>query len=126
MRTINFLLVLFITSFVNAQNLSCSDFKMGTFKIECTNVKAPVFTVIRTEKIQKESSIEFNMELEGSIEWISECKYELIYTKSHSAEFLGEKIIAEIIKIEGRKAICKATGEILNDFVMEFIMEKIN
>jgi hypothetical protein len=83
--------------------------------------------MIRTEKIQKESAVEIKMEVEGTIEWKSECSYELIYTKSVSPEMIGKKISAEIIKIEGRKAICKATaGEVLKGFTLEFEMEKLN
>ena len=126
MRTLYIFTLLMISSLVKSQNLSCSDFKIGTFRIECTNIKAPIFTVIRTEKTQKESAVEIKMEVEGAIEWKSECNYELIYIKSASPEMIGEKLSAEIIKIEGRKAICKATGEVLKGFILEFEIEKLN
>jgi hypothetical protein len=115
-----------ITSFAKSQNLNCSDFKIGTFRIETTNVKTPIFIANRTEKTQKESAVEIKMEVEGAIEWKSECSYELVYTKSVSSEMIGKKISAEIIKIEGKKAICKATCEGMEGFILEFEMEKLN
>ena len=126
MRTLYVFLLIIISSLAKSQNLNCSDFKIGTFRIKCTNIKAPTFIAIRTEKTQKESAVEIKMEVEGAIEWKSECNYELIYTKSVSPEMIGEKLNTEIIKIEGQKAICKATGEILKGFILEFEMEKLN
>jgi hypothetical protein len=115
-----------ISSLAKSQNLNCSDFKIGTFSIKSTNYELPTSTVIRTEKTQKESAVEIEMELEGTIEWKSECNYEFTYTKNASPEMLGKKISTEIIKIEGRKAICKATFEGLPGMVLEFEMEKLN
>lgn len=126
MRTLYILTLIMISSFAKSQNLNCSDFKIGTFRIKSTNYELPTSTVIRTEKTQKESAVEMEMELEGTIEWKSECSYEFIYTKSVMPEMIGKKISTEIIKIEGRKAICKATFEGMEGFILEFEMEKLN
>jgi hypothetical protein len=113
-----------ISSVAKSQNLDCSDFKIGKFKLETTNYNLPVSNVIRTEKIQKESSAESETELEGRIEWISDCSYELIYTTG-SIEMKGKKVSVEIEKIEGKKAICKSTCEGFPGIVLEFEMEKL-
>ena len=115
-----------ISSLAKSQNLNCSDFKIGKFKIKSTNYELPTSTVIRTEKTQKESGVEIKMEMEGTIKWKSECSYELIYTENVPPEMAGKKITTEIIKVEGQKAICKSTCEGLEGFVLEFEMEKLN
>ena len=112
-----------ISSFAKSQNLTCVDFKMGTFKIECTNYKLPITTLTRTEKKQKESTDGLKY-LEGTIEWKSECNYELIYLNA-SPEMNGKKVRVEIIKIEGQKAICNSTFEDMPAIVLNFEMEKL-
>ncbi|WJS96505.1 hypothetical protein NYQ10_08585 [Flavobacterium johnsoniae] len=123
MRTLFIFTFIMIASFAKSQNLKCVDFKTGTFKIECTNYKLPITTLTRTEKIQKESNADLK-DLEGTIKWISECNYELIYLNA-SPEMNGKKVSVEIIKIEGKKAICKSTLESLPDIVLNFEMEKL-
>lgn len=114
-----------ISILAKSQNLKCNDFKIGTFRMECTNYKLPSTTLNRLEKIQKESDPNSKKEMEGSIEWKSECSYELIYTNA-SPEMNGKKISVEIDKIEGQKAFCKSTFESMPGIVLEFEMEKLN
>ena len=113
-----------ISSFAKSQNLTCADFKIGKFKIECTNYKLPITTLTRTEKNQKESTDGLK-ELQGTIEWKSECNYELIYLNA-SPEMNGKKVSVEIIKIEGKNAICSSTFEDMPTIVVYFDMEKLN
>lgn len=123
MRTLYVFTLILISSFAKSQNLKCNDFKVGTFKIECTNYKLPIATVNRTEKIQTEY-VDSKKEMEGTIVWKSECTYELIYTNA-SPEMNGKKVSVELGKIEGQKAFCKSTFEGIPDFVLEFEMEKL-
>ncbi len=90
MRILLLLTLFFISSSVKSQNLKCTDFKNGTFKIQATNYNIPSTTVNRSGNIQKEMSVSSDKEFEGKIEWISECGYELIYMKA-SAEMIGKK-----------------------------------
>ena len=112
-----------ISSFAKSQNLNCADFKIGTFKLETTNYKLPSTTVYRSEKIQKESAID-SEDFEGTIEWKSECSYELIYLNA-STEMNGKKVSVDIIKIVGKKAICSSTFEGMPGIILEFEMEKL-
>jgi predicted alpha/beta superfamily hydrolase len=104
------------------QNLTCIDFKTGTFKAEGTNYKLPTTIVSRSEKRQKESADGLET-LEASIEWTSECNYELIYLNG-SPDMKGQKVSVEILKIEGQKAICTATIEDKPGVVLNFELEK--
>jgi hypothetical protein len=124
MRTLCLFALIMISSFAKSQNLNCVDFKIGTYRLEITNYKLPSITVNRSEKIQKESAVG-SKELEGTIEWKSECSYELMYINA-SPEMNGKKVSVEIIKIEGQKAICTSTFEGMPDVVLNFEMEKIN
>lgn len=112
-----------ISTFAKSQNLNCVDFKIGTFKLEITNYKLPSITVYRSERNQKETS-EGLKELDGLVEWKSECSYELVYLNA-SPEMNGKKVSVEIIKIVGQKAICNSTFESMPGIVLEFEMEKI-
>ncbi|MDI6033834.1 hypothetical protein QLS91_12205 [Flavobacterium sp. LB2P84] len=123
MRTLYIFILIMISSFAKSQTLTCVDFKIGTFKIECINYKLPIITLTRTEKNQKESTDGLN-ELEGTVEWKSECNYELIYLNA-SPEMNGKKVSVEIIKIEGLKAICSSTFEGMPGVVLDFEMVKL-
>jgi len=118
-------MLLMISSFVKSQNLKCTDFKVGTFKLDCTNYKFPTSIASRTEKLQKESTVGSKRELQGTIKWKSECMYELIYIND-VPEINGKKVSIEIVNIEGNKAFCKSTIDGLPNIVVEFRMEKIN
>nr|WP_315163852.1 hypothetical protein [uncultured Flavobacterium sp.] len=124
MRTLYIFTLLMISNFAKSQDLKCADFKIGTFKIETTNYKLPISKVIRTENVQKESS-ENSKELEGKIEWKTECVYELVYLNA-SPEMNGKKVTVEIIKVQGTKAICTSTFEGMPGFMLNFEMVKLN
>ena len=112
-----------ISSFAKSQNLTFVDFKTGTFKIKCTNYKLPITTLTRTKKNKKESTYGLK-ELEGTIEWKSECSYQLIYLNA-SPEMNGKKVGVEIIKIDGQKAVCSSTFKGMPAIVLNFEMEKL-
>jgi hypothetical protein len=111
-----------ISSCTKLQDLTCVDFKIGTFKAEGINYKLPTTTVNRSEKTQKEAADGLET-LEATIEWKSECNYELIYLNG-SPDMKGQKVSVVILKIEGRKAICTATVEGKPVLILNFELEK--
>lgn len=122
MRVISILTFIIISNFAKSQNLECKDFKTGTFKLECINYKLPITTIIRTGNIQKEMNS--NVEMEGTIEWETECSYELIYTNA-SPDINGMRVNVQLEKVEGKTAFCKSTFEGMQNLVLEFKMIKI-
>lgn len=122
MRIRYFFALMLVSSCVKSQNLTCVDFKTGTFKAESINYKMPTTIINRSEKTQKES-VEGLETLEAKIEWKSECNFELIYLNG-PPEVKGEKINVEIIKIEGQKAICTATVDSKPEVILNFELEK--
>ena len=80
-------------------------------------------TCVERKKNQKEPTDGLK-ELEGTIEWKSECNYELMYLNA-SQEMNGKKVRVEIIKIEGQKAICNSIFEGMPAIVLNFEMEKL-
>jgi hypothetical protein len=115
--------LILLSSCTVPQDLTCGDFKIGTFKGEATNYQMPTTTVSRSEKTQKESADGLET-LEATIEWKSECNYELIYLNG-APDIKGQKVSVEIIKIEGQKAICAATVEGMPGINLNFEMEKL-
>ena len=109
--------LMMISSCTKSQDLTCTDFKIGTFKAEGINYKLPTTNVSRSEKTQKESA-DGLATLEATIEWKSECSYELIYLNQE------QKINVVILKIEGRKAVCTATVEGKPGLILNFELEK--
>jgi hypothetical protein len=109
--------LMMIASCTKSQDLTCTDFKIGTFKAEGINYKLPTTNVSRSEKTQKESA-DGLATLEATIEWKSECNYELIYLNQE------QKINVVILKIEGRKAVCTATVEGKPGLILNFELEK--
>ena len=109
--------LMMISSCTKSQDLTCTDFKIGTFKAEGINYKLPTTNVSRSEKTQKESA-DGLATLEATIEWKSECNYELIYLNQE------QKINVVILKIEGRKAVCTATVEGKPGLILNFELEK--
>ena len=109
--------LMMISSCTKSQDLTCTDFKIGTFKAEGINYKLPTTNVSRSEKTQKESA-DGLATLEATIEWKSECNYELIYLNQE------QKINVVILKIEGRKAVCTATVKGKPGLILNFELEK--
>jgi hypothetical protein len=115
--------LMLISSCTESQDLTCVDFKIGTFKAEGINYKLPTTNVSRSEKTQKESADGLET-LEAKIEWKSECNYELIYLNG-SPDMKGQKVSVQILKIKGQKAICAATVESMPGINLNFEMEKL-
>ena len=122
MRVLFLFAFVLISSCVKSQNLSCVDFKIGTFIGESTNYKMPTTIVNRSEKSQKETADGYET-LEATIEWKSECHFELNYLNG-TPDVKGKKVNVEILKIEGQKAICTATVEGIPGVILNFELEK--
>ena len=120
MKSLLILSLIFSCSFLKAQNLTCKDFKIGTFRFVDEMFKNTYIT--RTDASQKEVDEKLNQEIEGNIEWKSDCSYELTYTKVPANEMLGKKVFVDITRIDGKIATCKCT---LDGFSVELKMEKI-
>jgi hypothetical protein len=103
------LALILISSFTKSQDLTCVDFKIGTFKAESTNDQMPSLIIKRFEKTQKESADGIET-AEPIIKWRSACNFELNYLNS-SPEGKAQKINLILLKIEGRKGICTPTDE---------------
>ena len=117
-------LFLFINLACFAQEKKCTDFKIGKFIYSKPEYKR--FKVTRTETTQIEIDSVTGIVLEGSIEWKSECVYELTYTKisnQNMSSMLGQKLKSEIIKISGNNIICKTEGV---GMVLELEMTKVD
>lgn len=110
---INFIFgLLFLINFsAFAQEKKCSDFKIGNFKYSKEEYKK--YKVERHNSIQIETDTITGVKMEGSINWKSDCEYELTYTKVSEPKYakaLGQKLKVEIIKITGNTVICKTEG----------------
>lgn len=94
-----------------AQERKCSDFKTGVFHYSKPEYKK--YKVVRTKTIQTETDTITGMAIEGSINWTSDCHYELIYTKVSEPKYeslIGQKIIVQIVKIVGNTVLCTSEG----------------
>lgn len=104
-------LVLLINFSAFAQEKKCSDFKTGNFKYSKEEYKK--YKVERYNSIQIETDTTTGVKMEGSINWKSDCEYELIYTKVSEPKYakaIGQKLKVEIIKITGNTVLCKSEG----------------
>jgi hypothetical protein len=110
--------LILLSSCTAPKDLTCVDFKIGTFKGEATNYQMPTLIVERFEKTQKEFA-DGVLRSEAKIKWKSECNFELNYLNQE------QKINVVILKIEGRKAICTATVEVEPGVILNFEMEKL-
>jgi hypothetical protein len=104
-------LILLINLSVFAQEKKCSDFKTGNFKYSKQEYKK--YKVVRYNSIQIETDTITGVKMEGTINWKSDCEYELTYTKVSDPKYakaIGQKLKVEIIKITGNTILCKSEG----------------
>ncbi|MFT5217830.1 MAG: hypothetical protein ACI83H_002971 [Glaciecola sp.] len=109
--------LILLSSCTKSQDLTCVDFKIGTFKGEATNYQMPTLIIERFEKTQKEFD-DGVLRSEAKIKWKSECNFELNYLNKE------QKINVVILKIEGRKAFCAARFEGEPGVIGNFELEK--
>jgi hypothetical protein len=90
MKILYLFALILISSCTESPDLTCTDFKIGTFIAESTSYQMPTTIISRFEKTQKESADGFET-VEATIEWKSECNFELNYLNS-SPEVKGKKL----------------------------------
>ncbi|RTE52250.1 hypothetical protein EHW67_18880 [Arenibacter aquaticus] len=103
------LIVFFIGLTMTAQELTCADFKNGTFIVPKASEDSPEYKLVRDGNSQMEI-IEMNgqtITLYGILEWIDECSYKLIYDETkmnlpEEIQFVNDNggIVSEMLKIE--------------------------
>lgn len=109
---------------INAQELTCSDFKNGNFYVPAENETILPYKIIRngnqqTEIVEDPENIlgtDFNKTAYEIIEWIDDCTYRLKYDESKMElteyqKFLNDNngVLNELIKIEGKCFYFKST-----------------
>jgi hypothetical protein len=121
MRKMIFGTFIVLTSFTYSQERHCSDFKTGNFRYK----DAPYtdWMVTRNGCCQVESNKTLNWVVEGTVEWKSDCKYELTYTKAITTDLIGKKVYVEIVQIHENEIVCRST---LDGVQFDFRMERID
>ncbi len=107
MKTTLLLLSIFISFNACTTESKCTDFKTGTFEYLHPNFSE--WTVIRTATTQTETSSKSGVEIQSSIEWISDCEYVLTYKKMKNTNFtdlIGSEIHVNILETNRNKYKC--------------------
>ncbi|GHC66740.1 hypothetical protein GCM10008083_34270 [Ulvibacter litoralis] len=124
------ILIAFLTG-VNsfAQDLKCSDFKVGTFYIPSDEELDVSFLIKRNGNTQVEY-LNHNEDNDGyyeTLEWIDDCTYRMKYDESKMILNDIQKdrnsrngILIEKVKIEGNCMIYKATGDVNGEMMEMF------
>jgi len=63
--------------------------------------------------------------MKGTIDWKSECIYELTFVKAKYPELIGKKAKVEIQQIKGSTAFCNSTFDALPGQEFKFEMVKV-
>ena len=125
MKKANFtILILLILSFFSCtEDLTCKDFKEGTFYINRATSKADVYIVVRkgNSQIEYRDKIVEENGLASKIEWIDECSYRLFFDEekselTDSQKSLNENngLVIEMTRFSGKCVYYKATLTKLN------------
>jgi hypothetical protein len=99
-----FFIVLFfslIFSFTWSQKKKCRELLIGSFIYNDENAKD--WIVFRRDSLQIETNSKTGVEIHATIEWTSDCKYILTYSKILNADnrgFFGKKISVEILEVK--------------------------
>ncbi|NQY31117.1 MAG: hypothetical protein HRT69_16830 [Flavobacteriaceae bacterium] len=105
-----FILLLALNSF--SQEKKCSDFKVGKFTYSDPDY-ADLIT-IRTDSLQIDSYPKMGWEMTSRIEWLTDCKYEIVYIKVNDPKMeslIGIKYVIEIIEIDNNKIMCRTESD---------------
>lgn len=97
---------------LHAQDLTCKDFKEGTFITGYSEEQVPLYKLIRrggsqTEKVK--GIRDYKTDLYGKLEWVDDCTYRLYYDGSKMPlskfhQFFNDNggAVTKMVKIEGR------------------------
>lgn len=127
MRKLFILLLITLSSnFVNAQDLTCKDFRVGKFEMDSEYGK---ILISRTENSQVESCKQMNYKASFDIVWKDDCTYELSNEKIQVGDKIDVnnniKVKSEIYKIEGNVFYLRVSSNIA-DAILECKIKKIN
>jgi hypothetical protein len=106
------IIILLLTINSYAQENKCSDFKVGKFTYSDPDY-ADLIT-IRNDSIQIDSYPKMGWEMTSKVEWLTDCKYEILYIKVNDSKMeslIGIKYVIEIIEIDNNKIICRTESE---------------
>lgn len=115
MQKIIFIVLFIITSSCFSQELNCSAFKNGTFTY--THPDYADLLTIRKDSIQIDTYPKLNLEMTSTVTWLSDCKYQMVYTKVNDPKMepiIGVKYVIEIIEINDNKIMCQTdSGDVI-------------
>jgi hypothetical protein len=126
MKYVLFYIIFFFFYICFGQESKCSDFRNGTFEYLDLNENAPKAISIRYDSLQIDSYPEKKLKFTSKLRWLTECRYELeciSVNDSLMKNQIGEKVIVQIIKIDGNKAFCHY--ELEEGIIREFVIIKI-
>ncbi|RAJ13256.1 hypothetical protein [Olleya aquimaris] len=95
-----------------AQDKECLNFKVGKFKY--TNPDYSDLITIRKDTLQIDYYPNFGWELTSKINWLNDCKYEMIYIAVNDSKLdllIGTKFVIEIMEINNNKILCRTVSE---------------
>ena len=111
MKKILIVLFLFLSLNFYSQNLTCADFKIGTFIIKMDTEKEP-YRITRHQNSQIEfvkKSENENVEFTNTLEWIDDCTYRLKYDENKMSLNTFQKsineangVLVKMTKIKGK------------------------
>lgn len=113
-----FLLLVFSQIYSFGQNSKCEDFHIGNFLYSDPDFKS--WKVSRTENTQIETDSILGHKIEGAIKWISNCEYELTYTKISDMNLqnvIGTKMRIKIVYISDNKIVCQSDNKVKMEMV---------
>jgi len=111
MKKLLLLLLLLLNFYGYSQEKKCSDYKIGSFTY--SNPLYKNWKVIRTQTEQLEIDEENKIKLQALVNWVSDCEYNLTYTKVNDSienPIIGKKLNVKIIKVNDNSIICKSSG----------------
>jgi hypothetical protein len=122
-----FLLFLFFSLVVNAQNVNCKSAHIGKFQIDSGEYGITV--IDRSSKFQIETNEKMGYKARYNIHWIDDCHYQLknrkvIKSKSPEESASGYVLAAEILKVVNEKIFLRLSSN-FSDEIMECEMIKI-
>ncbi|MGJ8592893.1 MAG: hypothetical protein ACSHXF_10115 [Aquaticitalea sp.] len=137
MKRIIYIFLFFCGFGVFGQNLTCEDFRNGTFSASVDNAMNIEYEIIRNGNIQIETLLKIPQEILDSgfptdskkvkIEWLTECSYILKADDSDGelyefAKILNDSggVLTELVKIEGNCFHYKSTVSIEDEVFISY------
>lgn len=124
MRKLTIIIVLLLSVNSYTQEKKCADFKTGTF--EYSNPIYSDWKITRTDKLQIETDTIHNIVIHASVNWTSDCEYELTYTKVSDPgmqTMVGQTMQVKIIRVSTDRILCLSKS---NGVDLELEMVSVN